>query len=112
MGAQTRYHFGTILLLILGFHLAPGAVAAALAPQDQTIECPKRAAPAQPPPFPGAPRQGGGGRAGARPTPACADGEVPVIREIRPDRPGFGKGNPLLRPDTPLPAPGAPQNRG
>ena len=122
MGAQTRYHFGTILLLILGFHLAPGAVAAALAQQDQPIECLKRAAPAQPPPFPGAPRQAEAGRRGAggyktgqpaaRPNPACADGEVPVIREIRPDRPGFGKGNPLLRPDTPLPAPGAPQNRG
>ena len=40
------------------------------------------------------------------------EGEVPILREITPDRPGFGKGNPLLRTEPRTPAPGGPQIRG
>ena len=121
MGRQIRY-LGPLCLLILGLHLVLSAVVPALAQQDQAIECVKRSAAATPPPFPAVPQptevgqRGGSGhntdQTAARARAVCADTDVPVIREIRPERPGYGKGNPLLRPETPAPLPGAPQNRG
>jgi hypothetical protein len=109
-------------LPILTFHLILGAAVPALAQQDQSVECVKRSAAATPPPFPAVPPpkvvgQSGGGRPDADQTAAraravCADTDVPVIREIRPERPGYGKGNPLLRPGAPPSVPGAPQHRG
>src|SRR4051812_44504650 len=98
-------------LCALGFltgALLLGSVRPVLAQQDQQIECVKRVAPAEPPPFAGPPRptDAAGRDTGernnvqseVRPSAVCAEGAVPEIKEIAPNRPGFGKGNPLLRP--------------
>jgi len=64
------------------------------------VQCEKRTDTATPPPFAMAPRrQLAGGKAETyettpgfqRPKPVCPEGQVPVLREISPNRPGFEK---------------------
>ena len=88
-------------------------VTPAWAQADAPVACVKRSTTAEPPPFPAGPQRktrkgetyGDATADTSAFKPLCPEGEVPVVKEFRPDNPGEAKGNPLIAPElrnTPL----------
>jgi hypothetical protein len=111
-GYARVHRFGTVATAFLPSLLLVCMAAPAHSEEQPAIQCVEKTAPAKPPPFPGRPRRARGGKRSshdygrdletpaAAPKPLCPEGQVPLVKELKPQEPGLRKGNPLLAPST------------